>query len=141
MSEKIVRMPIPPVVYLAPECPLCDESLSFEEGWVCEKCEVSWPERFDDSPGVVDDSLDNEEGVWEPRPQCEEEISPFDAEKHPTIGSYRYRCVRHAGHDLDMPLLPYGKGRRVYHVGIRIDSGTPNVTSMHDWTIVVGVTE
>lgn len=124
-DEKIVRMPIPPAIYRNPECPLCEQGLDFEEGWVCTACRVFWPEHgLDSVPGEVD-------GDWEPRPQCPAEIEPYkDSSKFPHIAGYRFRCVREEGHD------PAAEDRAVYraHVGVRVDEGSPDPMSLRDWT-------
>lgn len=58
---------IPPVEFLPPACPLCEQDLVFDSTWGCERCHIHWPDGhmghgvwdYDDLPacGTKDDVI------------------------------------------------------------------------------------
>lgn len=119
-AKRIVRMPVPPLIYRSPMCPLCDGDVSWEEGWVCESCSAVWPDNFDDAGEVS-------EYYFHIKPQCEAYIEPFDTEKYPDMAGRRYRCVR----DLDHASGSSYSDR--FHIGIRVDGEKPDPRNTYEW--------
>lgn len=106
----MTRMPVPPLQWRNPDCPICGHEVANSDVNVfeCRTCKVLW------------DALGNGEHQDPEIRQCYAEKQPFIG-KGPGIEGNVYRCVCDLGH----------KG--VWHVGIRIDGEKPDPTNDYLW--------
>lgn len=119
---------IPPIIHRTPQCPLCDGDTDWEDGWVCQPCEVFWPEAYEMPGQPLDDARDYE--------VCGAEIVPWadKADEYPRLAGHRYRCVRKHGHQPPKPISPLLPARLDYHVGVRTDVD-PTIHHTHEWLV------
>jgi hypothetical protein len=100
------RSPFPALIQNAPTCPACLSAVMFDgDGWKCLACHVTWSSNAYDDEGQAD----------EDREQCPAEVMPYrDRDDLSNIRTYRYRCVRDAGHPVTVA---------EHHIGARSDGG------------------
>jgi hypothetical protein len=107
------RSPLPPLHPNLPSCPLCGLTVHWDGYYKCPSCNGTWESDAYDAEGEADSSL----------AQCLAEVEPYADDDLPNIAHYRYRCVKNAGHPVDMGLT---------HVGVRSD-GARDDGEPYEW--------
>lgn len=109
-DTKIKRVPLPPLDFRCPYCPLCDrETYHEDETFCCDQCGVVWPTDHGEPGESYDPDAD----------QCDSEVQPWAGNTdHPQIAGHRYRCVLDLGHEGEQ------------HAGVRSDREVE-----HHWSV------
>ena len=127
-TEPAQHTPIPPPVHRVPQCPLCDEDLSWDEYLYCQGCRIHWPD--DDGPGRRDKE---DEPEAKRLPQCGAEHQPYAQSHYDNIRGHRYRCALDAGHH-------DRAGKPTRHAGPRVDDGPQDPDEVYRWPVKYGET-